>query len=456
MNKPKGVSPKPIPARDLPAYSPAASVRCSAAGVCVGLALAGMAHAAPMSVDDLVEAVVARNPSVLAALSEGRAAEADVQAAQWQRYPVPSVQTELSQRGGKPSTSLALTQPLWMISGPISAQIESAESSARGKVERVAEVRYQAAERTVDTWRALVSSLARRDIGARALQRLQGLQSMMRRRVDAQVSPNVELDLVNSRVSQTRVDVLGAQAAVRQNMARLEQLVGSSLSAGALGHEVFLQDAGNAQPGDPVAGAGVTPESFDDAIARHPTVRRSEQEARTVQAQIKAKEAERWPQVYVKLQHTSNASTVGAPKGVTAFVGLQYTPGAGLSLKSQTDALVARAQGAQEAIEAQRRELRTAFEADWSDFSSSQQRYYLLSSSGRDARAVVESYERLFTAGRRSWQDLLTAVREQQQTEEAIADARITIEAARHRLALRAGQKAWQTPQASSGLSSGG
>ncbi|MEJ8822123.1 TolC family protein [Variovorax humicola] len=403
------------------------------------------ACANPIDLDALVGIVVARNPAVLAAAAEARGANEDLSAARWQRFPTFSVQAEsqsLHSRDPKASagTTTALTQPLWMISGSIPAQIEGAQAGATARQARVSEVRYLAAERTVDAWWGGVTATAKMEIASRALARLTEFRSMMRRRVDASVSPVSELDLVSSRVSQAQSDLASAQASQRLFLSRLEELAGEPVGPAALVQAAASLEGSTLQAASALA--DLSDAQFAEWVDRHPAVRRANSEAQVVKAQAKAKDAERWPQLYVKLQHTTAIDGSRGDSG--AFLGLQYTPGAGLSSMDQARAARARAEGATVAIEQQRREELGAFQADWSELRSSREKEEMLLPAIGAARAVLASYERLFIAGRRSWLDVLSAVRELQQNEDALATARTSAVNLVARIQLRAGQQAWQ------------
>ena len=53
---------------------------------------------------------------------------------------------------------------------------------------------------------------------------------------------------------------------------------------------------------------------------------------------------------------------------------------------------------------------------------------------------VLESYQRQFQAGRKTWQDLLKAVLELAQNEYAAAEAQAVMQGAMNRLEIRMGQ----------------
>ena len=62
------------------------------------------------------------------------------------------------------------------------------------------------------------------------------------------------------------------------------------------------------------------------------------------------------------------------------------------------------------------------------------------SKASEGSEKVLESYQRQFQAGRKSWLDLLNAVRELAQNEYALADAKAGMVSAMNRLQIRMGQ----------------
>jgi adhesin transport system outer membrane protein len=396
-----------------------------------------------LSVDALIAAVIERNPSVLAAVADASGAREDLESARWQRFPSVSMQTETGSRS-QPVGTVSVTQPLWFISGAIPAQIEGADATASAKRIRIAEVRYQAAERTVDLWRAVSVASGRREVIGRSLQRLENFQALMRRRVDASVSPPVELDLVSSRLQQSKVELAEVEAARRVSISQLEQLLGKPVTTEFSAAEETLQSRAQSAM---ESVSDVSESDIANWAAEHPSVRRAQQDFRTVTAQVEAKRAERWPQVYAKVQYVR--SSPGVPGGTGVSVGVQYAPGAGLSSLSQERSAQARADSAAQAVELARRDVVGAFKTDASDLQSARERRARLEAGIGDARKVLESYERLFVAGRRSWLDVLTAVRDLQQSEVALVDAQVALIAGAQRIQIRSGQKSWQKESAS-------
>ena len=110
-----------------------------------------------------------------------------------------------------------------------------------------------------------------------------------------------------------------------------------------------------------------------------------------------------------------------------------FQPGAGLSARSAVTAAAERQLAMRDQQEAARRKLLRQLEADWSDLTALES---LLQPSRQlvdNTRSVVESYARQYTAGRKSWLDVLNAQREAAQALYGLAD----VEANRLRAQLR-------------------
>lgn len=391
----------------------------------------------PTALDSLLLQVTGRHPSVLSALAEARAADLDLEVAHQQRYPTLSVQNETN--GGRPGTSLQINQPVWT-AGRLSAQIEAARAGASAAGARTGELRYTMAGRTLDAWQTLVAAEGRiRAIDA-SLAVLTGYEALMRRRVDAQVSPRIELDLIASRTLQSRADLQTAHSQKRLALARLAQLAGAELPIGLADSGDELHRRADAL----AAGLGRDPSAaFASAIDLHPAVLRTQHEASAAAGRLDVARAERWPQVYLKLQRDYGDRALPNPSGNSVFVGMQYTPGAGLSSATRTLAAETRADASAQTREAARRDVADQLRSDWEALSAALDRERLLLPTITGGRAVLDSYERQFVAGKRTWQDVLNALRELTQSETALAETRAALMAASYRLAVQLGRIDW-------------
>jgi len=125
---------------------------------------------------------------------------------------------------------------------------------------------------------------------------------------------------------------------------------------------------------------------------------------------------------------------------LTAFVGLRYTPGAGFANIVEAQAINTRILSTEQSVEAVLRETLQSMQNDREEFTNARVRLASLDQSVKGSDKVLESYQRQFQAGRKSWLDLLNAVRELAQNQYALADAKASMAAAMLRLQIRMGQ----------------
>ena len=105
-------------------------------------------------------------------------------------------------------------------------------------------------------------------------------------------------------------------------------------------------------------------------------------------------------------------------------------------------AATARREGARRALEAAQREVREQVELAWNDWAAARERLEMARRASDINAEVSESYARQFVIGRKSWVEVLNAVRESIQARYLVADARSQVAAAGLRLrALTGGLK---------------
>lgn len=177
-------------------------------------------------------------------------------------------------------------------------------------------------------------------------------------------------------------------------------------------------------------------QALEAALAHAPVLRRLSQEELASAAEIEQRRAAVLPQLSLRLEHSAG---VGSPQ-TRAMVMLQAQPGAGLSSRSAVAAAIARREGARQALEAGRREVLEQVESAWNDWVSARERLELVQRASDINAEVFESYTRQFVIGRKSWVEVLNAVRETTQARYLVADARAQVGVAAWRLRALTGR----------------
>lgn len=430
----------------------AKSFACLAGYAFVSLALAQgpvLPRTQKSLLDSTIAKAVAMHPSVQSARASRASSDAGYDAARWQYFPNPSISTERgsneTQRnlGNTTSTTMRLQQNLWA-GGRIDASVNAAQQKAQLAQIAVMEAQSNVATRTLDAWLALLTSFGRRQATQTGLDRLRRLADMMGRRVERDVSPSIDAVLMRSRLTQTQSDLLAHAGAQDSAAQRLAQWVGDpgildSLGSGNLAQT--LQEAAQRLPES-------TPADILSALDKQPAMRRNDGEIALAQQEVQQKKGEAWPNVYVRIDrqftNPGSGSFVGKSADTKLYLGLQYSPGAGLSLSSSIQAAQSKIAALQQDRESIRRDLQDRVNTDWREHVTNALRLDHAKEAVQSANEVLEAYTRLFVVGRRGWLDVLNAARELSLTEQTLSDLQAQQVVGIYRLRMHQGLFDWQ------------
>lgn len=357
-------------------------------------------HAATWKVDALLEAAQDSHPLVGARQAERAAAQADLASANWQRYP--SVSVELAgASAGSGTRLLRLDQPLWN-GGRIAAGIQAADSRLSAAQTAIAETRQELRLRVVTAANEALRQQARRLVALDNLAEHDRLLAMIRRRVGQEVSPVADQRLAESRQLLSRSDVALAEQGLQSALTLLSQLAGQAVTAVLEPAPQRLEIAGGSDAG----------RLAERALAFSPMLRRMDAQTQAADADIVARQAQVMPQVLLRLESSHGRAVGSSRTDNRALLVLQAQPGAGLSALSAIDAAVAQKAARQAERDGAEREVRERLQLEWNDWSAAVQRSAIAEQVQSSAAEVSESYARQYVAGRKTWLDVLNAVRE--------------------------------------------
>jgi adhesin transport system outer membrane protein len=367
----------------------------------------------------LLEATWASHPAVIGKHAGVQAAQGDLAGARWQRYPTPTVEAGLGSDGAH-TTLLRLDQPLWN-AGRISAGVDAAGRRLAAADAAVLEVRQELGLKVIAAWAEAKRQQARAAYVASGVTEHRKLLQMIERRVQQEVSPAVDRNFAESRLLQVLNDLSAAQQALGNALTQLSQLAGQP---------VVLADGTSADAG-PIS----REVALAQALANSPTLKRLVAEEEAADADVASKRSGLWPQLSLRVE-----SATGEAASRRALLVLTAQPGAGLSASAGVAAAVARREAIRLSREAAARDIQEQIAIDWDDRQASIARLSHARLSKAMSAQVFESYTRQYVAGRKTWIDVLNAVREATQAELVLADFQAQSEAAAERLRLRTGE----------------
>lgn len=396
-------------------------------------ALLACAGAGAQTLDELRAAARNNHPAIKSARLGVDAAGKEVDAAS-ARY-LPSLSIVLEGRGkdlvAEPSRYLRLEQNVWD-GGATAAGVDLAKQSAELARSRVPEQEQDIDLQVISAWQTLQSANGRVVVADRLLKLLSDHEAMMTRRVQSELSTQVELQLVQAQVMQARLDRRKALLNASLAKLRLEQLTGIE------GLRNTLSSPASEGVPDRFAAEAQAFQGTDWAALanRQPTVRRAEKELLAAQSRIETKRSELRPQLYARVDRG-----LGSGGTTAAFVGVRYSTGAGFAASSEVDALIARAASLEGARDAARLEVLQAMLNDANEIQENLQRYKSSVVLVESARQIHESYVRQFTAAKKSWLDVMNAMRELSQNEYALNDVQHNFFGLLQRLRVYAAQQ---------------
>lgn len=365
------------------------------------------------------ERAIASYPAIAAARTNIRAAGYDIRAAQWLRFPSVSVAVVTrDDRVGAISPDVQILQPLWA-GGRISGAIDRATALRSVAEARLEETALDILLRLSTAYYEIARTARLQRIYGESLAEHQRLVESMERRVNQEVSPRTDLELARARAAQVRQELGFVVAQHDSAMQRLLELVGDP------GFEVGPPP--QYSPADhhpPAAGA------VERALACHPTIRRFAAEVRVAEADRRLSRAAILPQVGV--QYSYNRIT-----GSEVGLAVRAQTSGGLSPLAAAEAATARRQASELQVQVAQREIREMVVLDLVENGSAQARMESSAAAAESSANVTDSFLRQFVAGRRTWLDVMNAVREAIAARAALTEVEISAMASSARIHLR-------------------
>jgi outer membrane protein, adhesin transport system len=381
----------------------------------------------PGSVLELIQSLVADHPEVQAATASSAAAEQELKAAKLRRLPTPTVQVD--GYSGGPEISASLFQPVFDF-GYTSGAIRLASKRGDKALLLIEQARYNQTLRLLELLQLYLQNRRRAQIQRAALETLAGLDGLIARRINADVSPRNERILVLSRQAQAQSDLSVAEQAAEQARQQLSQM---------LGREVILD---NWIVGDPLSEVSNLEDYLDYADREAIPILVALADKKIADAEARLAKSQRFPTIGIVAERTDSSSNGG---GVDYRISgrISYSPGAGLSTFALANAANDRARAADYQVASIRRQVADAVVREFRTVTAANTRIGALESALSSANEVLDSYRRLFVAGKRSWLDVLNSARETSQAEMIVADVQTAAVIGAYKLRLVAGMRLW-------------
>lgn len=379
------------------------------------------------SLDTLIGAVLKNHPKLGASRMQIQASKSGVDAAEWGYYPTPSIDFG----GGKNRSTLArLEQPLWA-GGRIDATYDISVSKQRESEVALDENAYILIESLLKTIQNLTQARGRIKALSDGQKQLSDFNSMLDRRIEAGVSSIADRELIKSRLAQINTDITIAKTAENTACSQLRLITSQPNISCAF-------DA----PSTPNELSDKTVEPMiEKMLTTHPTLLKSLLQIQTAEYEKIKEQAVLWPTVALRAEYQKGSvyNDFGTEES-TVYLSVQMNPGAGLSSLSSIEASEAKIQQLRFSKLSMEQELTESLLRDYDDHRSALDRVQGIKLSIDASQKVMESYSRLFLAGKRQWLDLVNSAKEVTQNKINLADLLATAYVSSYRLKLKTGE----------------
>lgn len=370
-----------------------------------------------------VATALADYPSIRAGRLNEEASEIDIEAAKGRKYPSVSLQG-LSFAGGSSvagsnlfAANLVVDQPLWS-GGRISAEIARARAARVVSTAELLETAESLAIQTINAYYEAVLGARRMDELSDGNEALGNLVASIERRVAQQISPTSELILVQSRQAEIQRQFNFAQASFLSSREIFRQLTG-----------LYSYELADSPVYDRIHSHPDRDSALEQASQCSPLVGRLNAEAQLAQASTTLAKKQLYPQVSVQF---SQNEVTGARVGIAITAQLNN----GLSQFSVIKASRVREFEATAEADAAARDSRLRLTTDLLLNYSTKDQIPIALRSVKAAQDVTASYQRQFITGRKSWLEVVNAVREEITADLGLVDAETTAMASAARLLI--------------------
>lgn len=383
------------------------------------------------SSNELLRSLVSNHPSILMSQEIIKAAKENIDSAFWNFFPTPSV--DVSAKNDDRYTTVArLDQPIWT-GGKLTSEYDMSKSKEQESFFELQETSYNLIENFLSVLESYNQAKANIIELEEGLQNHLELLDMLKRRMNAGVSSSSDKDLLNARIEQINSDMLLAKNRYKVAILQLELMLDIKLSCDVELEKISILHSSQIEY------------SIDRLLSFHPSLKKNQYEIKTAEYNLENTKASIMPNVSIRAEqrrgdlYDSNYDR-DANNQSTVYVAFTASTNAGLSAVSDINAARIKINELKFKKETIKKELIDGLLEDFNNYEIAKSRVKILENSVSSSKNVLDSYTRLFVAGKRQWLNLVDASRELMQYKIQLANLNVSKDILAYKLALKNGQ----------------
>lgn len=383
------------------------------------------AQAEEVRLTGLLDLAMTRHPTILQSRSQAQAAGFDRDAAKWGRFP--TVSSDMRSDSLYAQSIARVEQPVWA-GGRIDGRIELGEANLRAAEAGVRDAELNALTQVGTAFFEWLRLSSRLKSAEQNVQEHQRLFELISRRVKSEISPPADATLGEARLQQAITERLQIQRQLETTFNTLVQWAGPLNGKPVAPGKIAYSRLPSSQS------------AVDQAFQSSGQRQKLQAQIESSEAQIRLAQAQGLPTVVAGYQYIVSGPLYTAPDRGRGYVGLQYQPGAGLSVLSGIQSALAKKDAAEQELQVLERNLEFQAKTLYSDIDMLQAQLQPAKDLLEGTIEVVDSYLRQYQIGRKNWLDVLNSLREKTQAEYNLADVRYTLLQSQVKLLLLTGE----------------
>ncbi|MDD2830063.1 MAG: TolC family protein [Sulfuricurvum sp.] len=348
--------------------------------------------------DILIDSTLKHHPSVKSAQLAIQGAEVGIESAKWGYWPTPSVSVDNSE--GRRSTLFQLSQPLWS-GGKLDAVVDKATAYKSESNADLEQSRYDLAFKCIELYATLIQTQGRICALDESINRLLRYDTMIRQRVEGGVSPSSDRELISNRISQTRNERLNQSTAQRTALSQLHLLSGMDIQSSMIDNNYLTHIK-----------ISSIQSLIDNAYATYPIFKKQRAQIEAARYELDNAKAQLSPNLSAKVERQIGSIYQDSYSDNRFILSVSMNTGAGLSSLSNIQSAQLKIDQLLQNVETSKIELAQKIESDYDNYGLLDERITIADQSIHSSEEVLNSYTRLFIAGKRSWLDVVNAARE--------------------------------------------
>ena len=380
--------------------------------------------------DELLSQLLSNHPSVKMSQEVIKGAKERVDSAYWGFFPTPSV--DVSGKDSDRHTTVArLDQPIWT-GGKLTSKYDMATSKEKENVYELEENSYKLIESYLNILESYLQSKSNIIELQEGADNLSKFSEMLDRRMEVGVSSTSDKDLLSARIEQVSSDKMLAKNKYKVATLQLELILDRKINC-----DIDFRDITTTQNSD-------IEESIKKLLEFHPSLKKTSAQIETSKFEQDSTEASIMPNLNLRVErregdlYSDNYDKSNDQNIV--YLAFTATTRAGLSSISDIAAAKIKINEIEYRKKTIEKELIDSLLSDYNNYEIAKNRINILKRSVDSAQNVLDSYTRLFLAGKRQWLDLVNASREVMQYKIELSNLYVTKSILSYKLALKNGQ----------------